>query len=72
MLYSLGDSIKKRRKELKLTQPHLSSLANVSINTIYKIERGEANPTVEILEKISNILGLELKLVVKDINQPIS
>jgi transcriptional regulator with XRE-family HTH domain len=36
----LGETIKKRRKELKITQPHLAELAKVSTNTLYKLERG--------------------------------
>lgn len=69
MLLSLGKSIKNRRKELKLTQPYLADLAGVSVNTIFKIERGDANPTIEVLTKIAEVLGMEFKLVVREINQ---
>ena len=61
----LGNIIKIRRKELKITQRDLAELSSVSINTITKIERGEANPSIRLLEKISNILGMEVKLEVK-------
>lgn len=61
----LGKSIKTRRKELKITQPHLAELAGVSTNTLYKIETGQTNPTVDILGKIAEVLGMELKLEVK-------
>jgi transcriptional regulator with XRE-family HTH domain len=33
--------IKTRRKELKITQPHLAELAGISTNTLYKLERGQ-------------------------------
>lgn len=65
----LGEMIKERRKSLKITQPDLADLANISINTLYKIERGEGNPTLDILEKITEVLGLELKLEVKQITK---
>lgn len=61
----LGETIRKRRKSLKITQPYLADLANISVNTLYKIERGEANPTIDILKKIADVLGLEIKLEIK-------
>lgn len=68
MLLSVGESIKNRRKELKITQPHLAELAGVSINTLYKIETGQANPSLEVLNKIASVLGMEIKLEVKKTN----
>ena len=61
----IGEAIKKRRKSLKITQPDLADLAKISVNTLYKIERGEGNPTLDVLGKIAEVLGLELKLEVK-------
>lgn len=69
MLVYLSNIIKNRRKELGLTQPHLADLAQVSVNTVYKIENGEANPTIEVIEKIIDILGMEIKLEIKDLNK---
>jgi len=66
MLVSLlGIQIKSRRKELRITQPLLADLANISLNTLYKIERGQANPSLEIINKLAEVLGMELKLEVK-------
>jgi transcriptional regulator with XRE-family HTH domain len=65
----LGLAIKNRRKALKITQHYLAELAKISVNTLYKIERGAANPTVDVLEKIADVLGLEFKVEVKKINQ---
>ncbi len=61
----LGETIKSRRKELGITQPHLAELANISTNTLYKLERGQGNPTLDVLYKLAEVLGLELKLEVK-------
>uniref|UniRef100_UPI0013D3C5F2 helix-turn-helix domain-containing protein n=1 Tax=Escherichia coli TaxID=562 RepID=UPI0013D3C5F2 len=58
---------KLRRKALKITQPNLAQLAKVATNTLYKIERGQANPTIDILEKITDVLGLQVKLEVKKV-----
>ncbi len=62
-----GEIIKNRRKELRITQPHLAELANVSTNTLYKLERGQSNPSLEVLNKLAEILGMELILEVKNI-----
>jgi transcriptional regulator with XRE-family HTH domain len=69
MLLSISETIKNRRKELNITQSYLADMAEVSVNTIFKIERGEANPTVEVVEKIIDVLGMEIQLVIKDINR---
>jgi len=61
----VGESIKNRRKTLRVTQSELANLAEISVNTLYKIERGQANPTLGILEKIAGILGMEISITVK-------
>lgn len=65
LVRNVGTAIKKRRKALKITQPHLAELAGISVNSLYKIERGQANPTLDLIEKIADVLGLEIKLEVK-------
>ena len=64
----IGESFRNRRKELRITQPHLAELAQISVNTLYKIERGQGNPSLKVLNQIAEILGMELKLEVKKIN----
>lgn len=63
----LGETIKSRRKELGITQPHLAELAQISTNTLYKLERGQGNPSLIALLKIGEVLGMELKFEVKKI-----
>lgn len=62
---AIGEQIRLRRKELMITQPNLADIAGVSVNTLYKIERGQANPTIEVLGKILDVLGLEITVGVK-------
>lgn len=64
LVKQLGEIIKSRRNELGITQPHLAELAKVSTNTLYKLERGKGNPSLDVLNKLSEILGLELMLEV--------
>jgi y4mF family transcriptional regulator len=65
LIEHIGQSIKERRKELKITQPHLAELAQISTNTLYKVERGQGNPSLDVLIKLAEVLGMELKLEVK-------
>jgi len=67
LVEAVGKVIRQRRKALKITQSHLAELAGISVNSLYKIERGEANPTLELIEKIAEVLGLEVKLEVKKV-----
>lgn len=60
-----GNIIKNRRKLLGVSQPELSDMAGVSINTLSKLEKGEGNPTLDVLAKLAEVLGLELRLEVK-------
>ncbi len=64
---TLGRTIQQRRKALRITQPNLAELAGISVNSLYKIERGGSNPTLDMIEKIVRVLGLEVKLEVKKI-----
>lgn len=61
----IGETIKNRRKELSITQPHLAQLAKVSTNTLYKLEWGQGNPSLDVLNKLAEVLGMELTLKVK-------
>ncbi|WPR73384.1 helix-turn-helix domain-containing protein [Algoriphagus sp. NG3] len=61
----IGVVIRERRQLLGLLQPDLAEIAQISINTLYKIERGEANPSVKVLNKLAEVLGLELSIAVK-------
>ena len=66
MFFMIGNQIKNRRKELKITQQTLAELSGVSKNTIYQIEREQNNPSLEIIEKLADVLGMKLLLEVKN------
>ena len=66
LVKALGEAIKNRRKELSITQPHLAELAEVSTNTLYKLERGQGNPSLVVLNKLAEVLGMELTLTVNN------
>lgn len=60
----IGQLVRGRRKQFHLTQLDLSEMADISHNTIRKIERGETNPTVDVLSKLGNVLGFPVELVI--------
>lgn len=66
MISRIATELQHRRKMLKINQRDLAEIAGVSPNTLYKIERGQANPTLEVLLKIADVLGLELTLQLKN------
>ena len=63
----IGKMIQERRNELELNQQDLAEMANVTIKTIYAIENNKGNPTLEVLKKILNVLGLEMKIQIKTV-----
>jgi len=68
LVKDLGETIKSRRKELGIIQPHLAELADISINTLYKLERGQGNPSLKVLNKLAEVLGMELTFEIKKIH----
>ena len=58
-------TLKKRREELGVTQEQLADLSGVGLRTLKALESKKSNPTLETLTKLADVLGMELKLVVK-------
>jgi len=64
---TIGKNIKRFRQDKGLSQDKLSKLADLSLNTVVKIELDESpNPTVETLEKIAKALGVSMSDLFKD------
>ena len=62
----IADNIKKYRNKLGVSQDKLSKLADVTYNTIIKIESGvNTNPTIETLSKIAKALGVGVDDLIK-------
>lgn len=62
---NLPSIIKERRQTLKISQLDLAEMAGVGITTVKSIECGKANPSVGTIEKLAEVLGLELSLTLK-------
>lgn len=63
---TIGKNIKKFRQEKELSQDKLSKLADLSLNTVVKIELDESpNPTIETIQKIAKALGVSVDDLLK-------
>ena len=64
-----GKLIKERRTVLGMTQQDLSDYTELSLRIIKSIESEKGNPSLKTLEKITEVLGLELIMRVKIKNE---
>jgi transcriptional regulator with XRE-family HTH domain len=61
----IGKVLKFRREFLSLRQDDLAEMSGITSRTIHIIESGTGNPSLETLEKLVTVLGMELILQVK-------
>ena len=61
----LNEVMKKRRKELEISQLDLAEMAEVSLATVKDIERGKGNPSLATVKKIIEVLGMEIEYKVR-------
>ena len=63
----LAKRIRELRNKKGLSQERLARLADVSYNTIIKIESGESeNPTIKTMARIAKALWISLDALIKD------
>ena len=63
----LGMRIKYLRRLKRMSQEDLALEADVNKNYLSDLERGNRNPTVKVLEKIAQALGINLQELFKGI-----
>jgi len=63
----LGESIVFYRKKLKLSQQQVATLSDVDRSYLAEIEEGKANPSVKFLHRISKILKIKIRNLIKDL-----
>lgn len=66
---NIGHIIIKRRNSLSLKQEDLAEMTGVTSKTIYLIESGNGNPSIDTLTKLLDTLGLEITIDIKKINE---
>ena len=61
----LIQAIKERREMMHVTQETLAELSGVGLRTLKQFESGKGNPTLQTLQKLTDVLGMEICLLVK-------
>jgi|GEM_PF-920481 len=67
-LINLGRQLAGRRNQLLYTQADLAAISGLSIMTIRAIERGKQGVSIANWVKVAEILGFELILTIKRMN----
>jgi len=63
---TIGKNIKQFRQDKGLSQDKLSKLADLSLNTVVKMELDESpNPTIETIQKIAKALDVSVDDLLK-------
>ncbi len=63
----IGSNLKKLRKKKGLSQEKLARLADISLNTLTKIESGFAKkPTIQTVVKLARALEISIDELVKE------
>ncbi|MBK9689607.1 MAG: helix-turn-helix transcriptional regulator [Saprospiraceae bacterium] len=55
-------TIKDRRESLRVTQESLAEISGVGLRTLKQFESGKGNPTLTTLQKLVDVLGMEVCL----------
>lgn len=66
---NLGKIIQKRRDFLCLKQEDVSEITGITGKTIYLIENGKGNTSLDILQTILDVLGLEIFIQIKKLDE---
>ena len=61
----IANNLIELRKKHRLTQNEFANKLNYSDNTVSRWERGEITPSIETLEKISQIFNISLEYLIK-------
>ena len=59
----IGQEIRKRRQELRLTQQSLADISGVSVRMIKSIEGNYANPSLQTVGNLWKSLNLSLEIM---------
>lgn len=69
-LIDLGNRIRERRQEVRLSQEGLAEQAGISPNTVSRIECGQSAMSVEIFQKLVRILGTDANQLLGGVELP--
>ena len=67
---TVGERIRKARKDAGLTQNQLAARLSISYVNISQLERGDRNPGVETLQRIADALDIPVRELLGTVPQP--
>lgn len=70
-MYNIGERIVQQRRKLKITKKQLKERSGVSTQQLLNIENGQ-NTSISTLQKILDVLKLEIRIVEKEENNELS
>jgi transcriptional regulator with XRE-family HTH domain len=68
----LGAALQKHRLQRGLTQAQLAEFADLSLKYVGEIERGEANTTLEVIERLAAAVGWDPMDALQGLREPLS
>jgi len=68
----IGDALRARRQGQRRTLREVSTAANVSLGYLSEIERGQKEPSSELLASICDALGAQLSEVLRDVSRTVA
>ena len=58
----VSSRLRKRRQSLGIRQKDLAELAEIAVHTLSNIESGKGNPSLDVLGRLLDCLGLKLTI----------
>lgn len=65
-LIEIGKRIRKRRQELCWSQEKLAEMADISLNTVSRIEGGQSDMSIEVFRRLAQALGMSASELLGD------
>ena len=65
--YELGQAVRARRTALGMTQTELGHRARLTQSAVARLEAGDGVPTLRVLERIAQALGMELDVALREV-----
>lgn len=65
-LIEIGERIRKRRQELRLSQEKLAEMAEISLNTVSRVEGGQSDMSIEVFRRLTQALGMSASELLGD------
>ena len=65
-LMEMGERIRNRRQTLRWSQEKLAEMADVSLNTVSRIEGGQSDMSIEVFRRLTQALGMSASELLGD------